>query len=275
MPPFLQAALSVLLATAGIATMPIVLAHRKRGRHLRTLELAMDHIEQYRRSLAEERESLATLATHCFAVATAVGVLRDRLPVHAEDVARACLVLREGLEEELDVLRRMRERLACDVRFVDDSERLLFELGDADGRRPTVWGAAPDQRLVPWSGLALVVADRVLEAAACELIIGRLVKGVILAQTIDQAYVSLRHEPFSLIVIDLSFSDDNVSSLIRHVRKRSRTAGVIVLTGHRDDEEVLRAAFEGADTVMAKPLSAGELEEAVWELYESGISPGS
>ena len=252
-----------------VAALVIVRAHRVRAQYLRALEFSLDQIQHSQRRFADAQGSEAELATALYNAVSALGVLRDRIRLHAVDIDRACELLREGLEQGLEVLRRMRNRSGCEERLMGDTERLVQVLGGVNrGLQPV--GGGPAAESESHFGSVLLVGDQVLDLSACEMLLTPLFRRTVVAQTVSEALLRVGRTRFDLVVLDLA-SPEQSNALIRVARVRSPKPAIIVLVGHSDDREFLRTAFAGADSVVAKPLTAADLEEVVWELSASGV----
>jgi DNA-binding NarL/FixJ family response regulator len=82
------------------------------------------------------------------------------------------------------------------------------------------------------------------------------------AGSIAEARTSLNPLP-DAAVIDVSLPDGSGLDLVREIRSRSTTIGLVVLTMHDDDDTVLSALDAGASGLVLKSAPSEEIVEAV------------
>lgn len=70
-----------------------------------------------------------------------------------------------------------------------------------------------------------------------------------------------RHE-YQLLIIDIGLPDGNGLDVIREVREQS-SVGIIVISGHTEESDVVAAIELGADDYLKKPISINELRAKV------------
>ncbi|MEP5567991.1 MAG: response regulator transcription factor [Halioglobus sp.] len=73
-----------------------------------------------------------------------------------------------------------------------------------------------------------------------------------------------RHE-YQLLIIDIGLPDGNGLDVIREVREES-SVGIIVISGHTEESDVVAAIELGADDYLKKPISINELRAKVRRL---------
>ena len=82
------------------------------------------------------------------------------------------------------------------------------------------------------------------------------------AGSLAEARVVLDPLP-DVLVVDVSLPDGSGMDLVREVRHRSGTIGVVVLTMHDDDDTVLAALDAGASGLVLKTAPSEEIVAAV------------
>ncbi|MEX0427431.1 response regulator [Nocardioides sp. DS6] len=66
-----------------------------------------------------------------------------------------------------------------------------------------------------------------------------------------------------VVVADLQLRDGTGLDIVRAIRKRDRTVGIIILTMHSGDEQIFAAMEAGASGFVGKDAPAGEVVRAV------------
>src|SRR5580692_2058425 len=88
---------------------------------------------------------------------------------------------------------------------------------------------------------------------------------VVTARTATQALEWLSSRSPDVLVSDLSFPDGDGCALVASLRAREATARVpaIAVTGHAEDDAILRAIRAGFDRHLAKPVELNDILEAI------------
>jgi DNA-binding response OmpR family regulator len=68
-----------------------------------------------------------------------------------------------------------------------------------------------------------------------------------------------------LLITDLSLPDSSGIEIIRHVRAKSQTTPIIVMSGHNTPELNHAAHAAGANVTLLKPVSIAELQRVIVE----------
>ncbi|MBA4263969.1 MAG: DNA-binding response regulator [Comamonadaceae bacterium] len=86
-----------------------------------------------------------------------------------------------------------------------------------------------------------------------------------------QALELLRHQPFSLVIADLSLPGMSGLELIRRIRSEFPGVAVMVLTMHSEEQYALRAFQSGARGYVTKDTAGEELVSAVQKVVSGGV----
>lgn len=108
----------------------------------------------------------------------------------------------------------------------------------------------------------LILEDDAL--AACEL------KECLTGEGLQTSVVSskrqferkVEHHEYQLLIIDIGLPDGSGLDVIREVREES-SVGIIVISGHTEESDVVAAIELGADDYLKKPISTKELRAKV------------
>lgn len=68
-----------------------------------------------------------------------------------------------------------------------------------------------------------------------------------------------RTKPLDIILMDINLPGKNGLQITRELRQQRTTAGIIILTAHHDDEQVLHAVRSGASAYCAKDIRPQQL----------------
>jgi len=75
---------------------------------------------------------------------------------------------------------------------------------------------------------------------------------------------------YDAIVLDLQLPDGNGIPLLHALRRRGRDTPVLVVTGARDNDTIVRALDAGADDVIGKPIAFAVFQARVRALVRRG-----
>ncbi|MEP0203148.1 MAG: response regulator transcription factor [Halioglobus sp.] len=81
-----------------------------------------------------------------------------------------------------------------------------------------------------------------------------------------------QHE-FQLLVVDIGLPDGSGLDIIREVRKES-SVGIIVISGHTQEIDVVTAIEIGADDYLRKPISIHEFRAKVRRMLQRSVGQG-
>ncbi len=98
-----------------------------------------------------------------------------------------------------------------------------------------------------------VVAEQLLDAGY----------RVICVSSVNEAVDVLKVRWVDVVITDQAMKDLSGTDLVRYVKERYPSLGVIVLTGFGDGDLFPRARWAGADLVLGKPVEVGELKRAI------------
>ena len=68
---------------------------------------------------------------------------------------------------------------------------------------------------------------------------------------------------YDVVLLDLELPDRNGLDVVRAMRREGRTTPVLIMTGHDDDEHVVRGLDAGADDYILKPVSNDVLKARI------------
>lgn len=74
--------------------------------------------------------------------------------------------------------------------------------------------------------------------------------------------------PYHMLITDICMPFVDGYELIRQLRRERPNCQVIVITGHKNLENVVRAQRYGASYIFFKPVDPEELEQAVGTMYK-------
>jgi DNA-binding NarL/FixJ family response regulator len=81
--------------------------------------------------------------------------------------------------------------------------------------------------------------------------------------SVADGHTLLRTTRADVLLVDASLPDGSGLDLARATRERSATMGIVVLTGHSDDDTLLGALDAGASALLLKSASSDEVINAV------------
>jgi DNA-binding NarL/FixJ family response regulator len=93
-----------------------------------------------------------------------------------------------------------------------------------------------------------------------------------LASTVAEALAAYDELEPDVVVADLQLQDGTGLDIVRRIRGRSDTAGLIVLTMHSGDDQIFAAMQAGASGFVGKDAPAGEVVRAA---RHAAVSPRS
>ena len=107
----------------------------------------------------------------------------------------------------------------------------------------------------------LVVEDDTDLSAELAAQIGHGGYGATTVSTLAAARDALAITPsnFDLVLLDVGLPDGNGCTLCADLRRNGQTLPVIILSGHTDEDDVVRGLEDGADAYMRKPFHSAEL----------------
>jgi CheY-like chemotaxis protein len=86
---------------------------------------------------------------------------------------------------------------------------------------------------------------------------------VAIAPDVANAVELARHEPFDVLVSDLTLPDGSGLDLMRDLRSDGGALKGIALSGYGDEEDVQRSLAAGFSEHLTKPLEADDLHAAI------------
>jgi two-component system copper resistance phosphate regulon response regulator CusR len=107
----------------------------------------------------------------------------------------------------------------------------------------------------------VLLARKLLEENGCV---------VVVADTLEQARQRANVDEFDGIVLDLDLPDGNGVTLVQELREAGRKTPIIILTGTKRDETLVRALDAGADDYVNKPIQFDEFKARIRALVRRG-----
>jgi DNA-binding NarL/FixJ family response regulator len=89
------------------------------------------------------------------------------------------------------------------------------------------------------------------------------------ASTAEEARRALAQHAHDVIILDIRLgpaSDSTGLDLIEHIRAKSPSARIVVLSGYLSPETIERATTLRANLILSKPQPLAQLEQAIREL---------
>jgi two-component system copper resistance phosphate regulon response regulator CusR len=90
------------------------------------------------------------------------------------------------------------------------------------------------------------------------------------AETLEQGLEYIRAFHYDLAILDLLLPDGSGATLLKHIRERSKSLPVLMLTARSDIESKTLTFQAGADDYLTKPFSMAELILRVQALLRRG-----
>ncbi|HEY2824593.1 MAG TPA: response regulator transcription factor [Gemmatimonadales bacterium] len=107
----------------------------------------------------------------------------------------------------------------------------------------------------------VLLARRLLEESGCV---------VVVADTLEAARARVLIDEFDGVVLDLELPDGNGVTLVQELRTAGRKTPILILTGTRRHETLVRALDAGADDYVNKPIVFDEFQARVRALVRRG-----
>jgi len=118
----------------------------------------------------------------------------------------------------------------------------------------------------------LVVDDEPTVRRLFETVLSRDGYYVAVAGTGNQAMLQLRVTAFDVIVLDISLPDEDGLQLLIQIRSEFPSARVLAVSGFMGSLLHAMAIDAGADAAVAKPMTARNLQDAVYRLIDPSCS---
>ncbi len=96
-----------------------------------------------------------------------------------------------------------------------------------------------------------------------------------IAVTVKEALHLLAGENFDAIVLDLGLPDRDGYDIVRHLRQRSLSVPVLILTARDAVEDRVQGLDLGADDYIVKPIAMAELQARLRALIRRSFGTGS
>ena len=89
---------------------------------------------------------------------------------------------------------------------------------------------------------------------------------VVPADTLDEALSLFRHEPFDLVILDVTSFTESGFGLIRHIRAEGNDTPIVAITGRHASDRT-RVLSLGADDAISQPVDLGDLRARIAAVY--------
>jgi len=114
----------------------------------------------------------------------------------------------------------------------------------------------------------LVVDDEEIVLESCQAVLEEAGFEVVLVPSADKALKALKHEGFSLLLIDVKMPEHDGMYLMQEVKERWPEKPVIVMSGYYTTDTINEAIRMGAATFIAKPFEPEELINTIRQVIE-------
>ena len=114
----------------------------------------------------------------------------------------------------------------------------------------------------------LVVDDEEIVLESCQAVLEEAGFEVVLVPSADKALKAMKHEDFTLLLIDVKMPEHDGMYLMQELKKRWPKKSVIVMSGYYTTDTINEAIRVGAATFIAKPFEPDELVETIRQIIE-------
>jgi DNA-binding NtrC family response regulator len=114
----------------------------------------------------------------------------------------------------------------------------------------------------------LVVDDEEIVLESCQAVLEEAGFEAVLVSSADKALKAIKHEDFSLLLIDVKMPEHDGMYLMQEVKKRCPGTPVIVMSGYYTADTINEAIRMGAATFIAKPFEPEELINTIRQVIE-------
>jgi|SRR5690554_2385018 len=114
--------------------------------------------------------------------------------------------------------------------------------------------------------------DHSIITKSMALIIGELYEGAVVHQltTIAEVVEVLESTAIDLLVLDISFPDENPLNTLPLLRKKYPGLKILIFSGHEEEHYALRCINSGANGYLSKLSTEEEIQSAIREVMDSG-----
>jgi DNA-binding response OmpR family regulator len=119
----------------------------------------------------------------------------------------------------------------------------------------------------------LVIEDDQMLARVVERALGEDGHAVEVSRSVEEGCRLASSPEFDVILLDLTLPDGNGLEVLRAARQAGRATPVLIITGHGEDERVVRGLDAGADDYIKKPVSNDVLKARIRAAVRRG-GPG-
>ena len=114
----------------------------------------------------------------------------------------------------------------------------------------------------------LVVDDEEIVLESCQAVLEEAGFEAALLPSADKALKAMKHEDFTLLLIDVKMPEHDGMYLMQEVKKRWPGTPVIVMSGYYTADTINEAIRMGAATFIAKPFEPEELINTIRQVIE-------
>lgn len=114
----------------------------------------------------------------------------------------------------------------------------------------------------------LVVDDEEIVLESCQAVLEEAGFDAELVTSADKALEALKHEDFSLLLIDVKMPEHDGMHLMKELKERRPEKPVIVMSGYYTADTINEAIRMGAATFIAKPFEPEELIHTIHQVIE-------
>ncbi len=114
----------------------------------------------------------------------------------------------------------------------------------------------------------LVVDDEEIVLESCQAVLEEAGFEAVLVPSADKALQAMKHEDFTLLLIDVKMPEHDGMYLMEEVKKRRPGTPVIVMSGYYTADTINEAIRMGAATFIAKPFEPEELITTIQRVME-------
>jgi DNA-binding response OmpR family regulator len=121
----------------------------------------------------------------------------------------------------------------------------------------------------------LIIEDDRMVARLVERILVEAGYAVDVSQNAEEGSERSLSVEYDAILLDLELPDRNGLDVLRTLRREGRDTPVLIMTGHDEDEEMVRGLDAGADDYVVKPVSPDVLKARVRAAMRRGGARGN
>lgn len=113
----------------------------------------------------------------------------------------------------------------------------------------------------------LIVEDDPLLADGLKFGLEQMEHNILLANSVEDAYLKLYNNEFDILIIDLGLPDGDGNDIVKTLRKNNNKVPIIILTARNHRQNQIISLDLGADDYVTKPYDIGELGARIRALH--------